>query len=125
METIKIFVGSVVAGSSGQQNDTRRLVQFEGEQLGQYTEYGEGRDGGITDTRGVTQTLYKTTDGRLLVHVDNWSRWQGEPSIEALHQVEEKDLEIGGRFEALGIEAGYARPLTVDEALSDWQSAAY
>jgi len=120
METITVYVGSVVAGSSGQVNDTRREVQFEGEELAHYTEYGAGREGvGITDTRGVTETLYKTADGRLVVHVDDWSRWQGEPSTESLHQATEADLGPGGRFEALGAKSGFGRALTIDEALSD------
>jgi hypothetical protein len=118
MSTIKLTVGTVVAGSSGQTNDNRRVVEFEGEELGQYNEYGEGRNGGITDTRGVTQTLYETADDRLLVHVNEWSRWQGEPNSETLQQVSEADLQAGGRFEQLGVKAGYGRPLTVDEALS-------
>jgi hypothetical protein len=126
MDTIKVFVGSVVAGNSGQVNDARHPVTFEGEELARRTEYGEGRGGvGITDTRGVTETLYKTGDGRLIVHVEDWSRWQGEPTTESLHQATSADLGPNGCFEALGREAGFGRPLTLDEALDpldrrDW-----
>ena len=119
MESITVQIGSIVAGSSGQTNDTRRPVEFVGEQLGSVTQYGYNeRTGGITDTRGVTETLYKAEDGRLIVHVADWSRWQREPSVEQLHQVKEVDLQVGGNFEALGAEAGYGRPLTLDESLS-------
>jgi len=90
-------------------------VQFEAQKLGSVTIYGAGRDEGITDTRGVTETLYKTTDGQLVVHVDDWSRWQGEPSTESLHEVFKDDLETGGEYEQLGFESGYGRPLTLDE----------
>jgi len=122
MESIKLYVGSIVAGNSGQQNDTRRPVEFVGELVASHTEYGFGPGGGITDTRGVTEVLYRTDDDRLIVHVDDWSRWQGEPSTEQIHEVAEADLQIGGRFERLGAEAGYGRPLTLDEALSSLHS---
>jgi len=122
-EKIRVFVGSIVCGSGGQTNDTRRPVTFEGEKLAELTTYGLGA-GGITDTRGVTETLYRASDGRLIVHVDDWSRWQGEPSVETLHQVTEDDLNVGGKFEELGREAGLGRDLTLDEALStgdEWE----
>jgi len=52
-----------------------------------------------------------------VVYVEDWSRWQGEPNHYSLCQVTEADLGVGGRFEALGREAGFGRPLTLDEAL--------
>lgn len=116
MDTITLYVGSIVSGSSGQTNDNRREVQFTGEELASRTEYGAGRQGGITDTRGVTETLYRADDGRLIVHVKDWSRWQGEPNYYSLHELTEADLQPGGRFELLGAEAGFGRPLTLDEA---------
>ena len=69
MDTITLKIGTIVSGSSGQTNDNRREVQFTVEELASRTEYGLGRQGGITDTRGVTETLYRAEDGRLLVHV--------------------------------------------------------
>ena len=119
MDTITLHIGTVVSGSSGQTNDNRREVQFIGEEVASRTEYGLGRNGGITDTRGVTETLYRAEDGRLLVHVKDWSRWQGEPNTYSLHPVTEADLGPNGRFAALGAEAGYGRPLTLDEALKE------
>jgi len=116
MDTITLHIGTVMTGSSGQTNDNRREVQFTGEELASRTEYGVGR-GGLSDTRGVTETLYRAEDGRLLVHVKDWSRWQGEPNTYSLHEIGEADLQPGGRFEWLGAEAGYGRPLTLDEAI--------
>lgn len=119
METIKITVGSVQSSSSGTvQRDTRRDVEFEGEKLAEYHEAGEGRDGNPTDTRGVTETLYRASDGRLVAHVHDWSHWQGEPDTWRLYEVTEADLTGRGRFSELGREAGYGRPLTLDEAVT-------
>lgn len=117
MEKITVQIGTVIAGGPGQVNDTRRDVEFVGEKLASRTEYGEGNRGGITDSRGVTETLYRTEDGRLIVHVKDWSHWQGEPSIYSLHEVTEADLQPHGKYELLGAKAGFGRPLTLDEAL--------
>lgn len=117
-EQITVWVGTVMATSNGHVEDDRVAVAFEGEQLGQMTRYGTGRNGGLTDTRGVTETLYRASDGRLVVHVEDWSRWQGEPNVERLIEVTEADLSVGGAFERLGAECGFGRPLTLDEALS-------
>ena len=119
METITIQVGSIVSGNSGQTNDSRRDIVFVGEKMASHTEYGEGRDGGITDTRGVTETLYRTEDGKLIVHVEDWSRWQGEPNTESLQEVTEADLSPTGNYAALGADAGMGRPLTLEEALTE------
>ena len=117
METITLWVGLSESLRNGKTQDSRREVQFTGEQVAHRTEYGEGRDGRLTDTRGVTQMLYRAEGGRLIVHTKTWSRWAGEPTDETLQAVEERDLQPGGFFELLGLEAGYGRPLTLDEAL--------
>ena len=118
MDKITLHVGSIVTGSSGQKNDDRREVEFFGEQLASRTEYESDRSGSITDTRGVTETLYRSDTGRLIVHIKDWSKWQGEPDTYSLHEVTDTDLQPGGRFENLGHEAGYGRPLTLDEGLT-------
>jgi len=118
MEKQTVLIGSIAGGSGGITQDDTREVKFMAEELGCYREYGTGRGGGPTDTRGVTETLYKTEDGRLVVHVKDWSHWQGEPNTYTLHHVTEEDLQPGGRFEALGAECGFGRPLTLDEALT-------
>ena len=123
METITLSIGTVVAGSSGQVNDDTRQVEFEAEELASRTEYGTESDGvSITDTRGVTETLYRTADNRLIVHVNSWSRWQGEPDNLYLETVTADDLGPTGRFAQLGQEAGMSRPLTLDEALAAAQA---
>jgi len=119
MDTITVLVGTLESLNGGRTQDGRREVTFEGERLGSITTYGyDTKRGNLTDTRGTDETLYRSADGRLVVHVKEWSRWQGEPTIEHLHAVTEKDLQPGGRFDALGNECGYGRPMTLDEALA-------
>ncbi|GEM_PF-1019589 len=119
METIKLEIGSTVALSSGAVQDNLREVEFVGEELAKRREFGySDRTGGPTDTRGVNEMLYRTEDGKLIVYVEDWSHWQGEPNTYSLHEVSEDDLGVNGRFEALGHEAGMGRPLTLDEALT-------
>ena len=117
MDTIQVYIGSVQASSGGLTLDTTKAVEFQGEQIAQYNEPGTHK-GNVTDTRGVKQTLYRTADGRLVAHVEDWSHWQGEPTCYSLYAVEPSDLQPGGRFETLGDVAGYGRPLTLDEALA-------
>ena len=118
METIQLHVGSYSCTSNTEQ-DNRRPVEFVGEKLATRTEYGTSdRTGGLTDTRGTSWTLYRTQDGRLVVHIEDWSHWQGEPNTYTLVEVTEADLQPNGHFEDLGREAGFGRPLTLDEALT-------
>jgi hypothetical protein len=117
MDTINVTVGSYTAGNGIVQDNTRP-VEFEGEKLAKVNDYGTKDGGAPDDTRGITETLYKTANGRLVVHVVDWSRWQGEPNTYDLQEVTEADLGPDGRFEALGREAGFGRPLTLDEALT-------
>lgn len=120
MEEITLLIGSVEQTRSGFVQDNRRPVRFIGEQLARRTEYGfDSWRGTLTDTRGVTETLYRTEAGRLVVYVEDWSRWVGEPSTYSLVQITEADLQPGGRYEMLGLAAGLSRPLTLDEALAE------
>lgn len=119
MDTQRVYIGSVVAMNNGHTQGDRRPVSFEGEQLATRTEYGyDSKRGNLTDTRGVTETLYRTADGRMVVHVKDWSQWIGEPTTESLVEVSEGDLQAGA-FEALGREAGFGRDLTLAEALEE------
>ena len=118
MEEQTVWVGTLIVGN-GISQDNRREVRFKAEELGRLTTYGEGPSGGLTDTRGGTETLYRAADGRLVVHVKDWSKWQGEPNTEYLIGASEADLQPGGRFEDLGNACGFGRPLTLDEALAD------
>ena len=119
MQKQTVSIGRISCTSSGHQQDNTRAVEFIGEKLGQVIKFGEDRNGGLTDSRGTTLTLYKTEDDWLLVHTKEWSQWQGEPNDYSLQAVTPDDLGPNGRFEALGYEAGYGRPLTLDEALMD------
>lgn len=117
VEEITVNVGELVTSNSGITNDTRQAVQFTGEDLGTYREYGIDRHGKITDTRGTAQTLYRVADGGLVVHVHEWSRWMGEPDTESLHAVTEKSLQPTGTYARLGAACGFGRPLTLEEAI--------
>ena len=114
MEQITILTGSIVTGNSGQTLDTTREVCFDGELVGTYKEPGMHK-GSPTDTRGTVQTLYRTEDGRLIVHVERWSNWQGEPNTYTVHQVDLADLERDHPF--LADVCGFGQPLTLDQAL--------
>ena len=120
MDTIKVLVGSVTVGNAGLTQDTTREVEFVGELLAENHQAGEHK-GSITDTRGTRERLYRTDDGVLVVAVKVWSRWQGEPTEYELHQVTEADLGPSGGYWQLGAEAGYGRPLTLEEALDPEQ----
>lgn len=117
MDKIEVYIGSVQASSSGMTLDTTKKVEFTGERIASYNEPGTHK-GNVSDTRGINQTLYKTSNGRLIAHIEDWSHWQGEPSTYSLIEVTAADLEPGGQFERLGDVAGYGRALTLDEALA-------
>ena len=116
METITVYVGTEHHMRDGRAQDDTRPVEFTGEKLAQRTAFGSHKDQ-ISDTRGTTEVLYRAEDGRLLVHVHEWSKWQGEADHYALQEVTETELGPTGPFEALGYEAGFGRPLTLEEAL--------
>ena len=78
MDTISLKVGTYSVGNGGIVQDATRPVEFEGEQVAQTHVYGTDRVGSPSDTRGTTETLYRAADGRLVVYVEDWSKWQGE-----------------------------------------------
>jgi len=119
VDKITVRIGTLAVSNGGREQDLTRVVEFIGEQLAIRTEAGVGRGSEITDTRGVTETLYRAEDGRLVVYVEDWSHWQNEPNTYTLHVVTEADLQPGGRFERLGYESDYGRALTLDEALQE------
>jgi len=116
-ERVQVLVGRMVAVNGFWQDFTQQ-VEFEARKLAEFHRYL-----GTDDTRGVSEVLYQTPDGRLIVHVKDWSSVQGEPTYYKLVEITQDDLQPGGRFEFLGREAGIARPLTLDEALSDLDEA--
>lgn len=115
MRAITLPVGeyTTINRSTGEVRETLWPVTFEGERVATCRWFTD-RYG----TRGVTETLYKTSDNRWLVYVWRWSDWQGETCTYQLIQIEPKDLDVGGRFEMLGRAAFPTRPLTLDEALA-------
>lgn len=113
METISVHIGSSRILHSGQAVDTLRPVEFEAELVGRYSTLT-----GDDDTRGIDQALYRTPDDRLIVHVKDWSRWQGEADVHSLHEVNADALSVGGDYEDLGRECGFGRALTLNEALT-------
>jgi hypothetical protein len=116
VDKITVLIGSVAVGNSGATLDTTRQVEFEGEKLAELRQAGTNK-GQVTDSRGAIETLYRADDGRLLVHIKDWSHWVSEPTTFSLQVVSEDDLRGAGRFAVLGAEAGMGRPLTLDEAL--------
>ena len=114
MKTYKVQVGSVGTDRSGRSHGEYQDVEFKAEKLGE-TSYLTGSD----DTRGVEETLYRTEDGRLILYEYYWSRWQGESSTRRLFEVSEDELAPNGQYWRLGKEAGFGRPLTLDEALEE------
>ena len=116
---IRVMIGTIETANNGFRQDDRRVVEFMGTELGSLTSYDyDAGKGCLTDTRGYTSTLYRTEDGRLVIHTDDWSRWQAEPSTESLHEIQESDLETGGQYERLGAECGFGAPLSLEEALT-------
>lgn len=108
METITAREGTVMSGGAGQLTDTRKEVQFEGELLGERIESSTTHSlCGDASARGVTETLYKASDGRLLVDVFEWSQRPGDPIRESLREISEADLRAGGSYALLGAECGY------------------
>lgn len=120
MNTIEVLIGRIDGTASGLVQDSTRKVEFEGEELATLTLYDRNEDGRLTDLRGVKEALYRTDDGRLIVHSEDWSKWAGEPTEYELIEVTEGDLQPGGRFDRLGEQAGFGRSLTLDEALEQW-----
>lgn len=120
MQKHTVTIGSVTTGSSGLSQDNTREVEFMAELLAENRQAGEHK-GQVTDTRGTVETLYRTEDGKLVVHVKDWSHWQGEPTDYSLYEVTEDDLGPTGYYWQLGQEAGFGRPLTIQEALEPEQ----
>ena len=119
MDKQTVTIGTVETLSSGRTQDDRRTVEFIGDEVGHLTTYGyDAKRGPLTDTRGTTEPLHRTEHGMPVVHVKDWSQWQGEPNIESLHEITEADFEPGARYEALGAACGFGRPLTLVEALT-------
>jgi len=117
MKTIQFLIGRIEVTPSGTMQDNTRKVELEGEELATLALYKEDPDGRLNKRRGVNETLCRTEDGRLIVHSEDWSTLQDEPTVYELVEITKDDLLPGGRFDRLGERAGYGHPLTLDEAL--------
>ena len=115
MEKIEVLIGSICTGNSGLTLDTTLTVEFDGELIGTYKEPGLDR-GGVSDSRGTVRTLYRADDGRLIVHIFVWSRWQNEADRYSLQQVTVDELR--DRYPFLAAACGLGEPLTLDQALT-------
>ena len=96
MATHKLCIGST-REICGRQRDLTRVEEFEGEKVATHTMHRDAEG-----TRGVTETLYHLTDGRLIVYVENWSKRPEEGTVYSMLEVRGADLQKGGRFEELG-----------------------
>jgi len=76
MDTIRIWSGSrrVVCGED---YEFVKYEEFEGETLGACWEE--------ENSRGTQTTFYRTHDGRIVVHVVRWSRWENEATYAYIH----------------------------------------
>lgn len=118
MDTIRVEV-DLVAVLSTERRGTRRAVDFIGEQVGKpHCEVGRDPQDimRLTGTRGELQTLYRTAEGVLLVHVLKWSQWTGDALTATLYRLtDDAHLQPGGRFEGLGRAVGLGRALTLNQ----------
>ena len=99
MAEYEIPLGSVRA-IDGRRIDRVRKARVEGDRLA-VREVKINREG----TLGFTETLYYTTDRRLIVHVANWSELRGHMVTYSMIEITGADLAAGGRFEVLGRDA--------------------
>jgi hypothetical protein len=95
----EIPLGSV-RDVDGSRIDRVRIARLEGDRLA-------ARDVTINPegTMGYSETLYYTTDRRLIVHVASWSRLSGHMVTYSMVEITGADLATGGRFEVLGRDA--------------------
>jgi len=115
MEKHTVFIGSELYGNGGQYFDETQEVEFVGELLATVERPGYHKDR-VTDTRGTTQRLYTVEGGGYVVHEKEWSRWQGEATVYALHRVTLEELQ-GGDWYQLARAAGLVGALSLDDAL--------
>jgi hypothetical protein len=72
MEQVRLWEGR--RGTVGGSDDSDYIiVAFDGESLGSWTEHIDDRG-----NRGVTYTVYRSSEGTIIIHKVTWSRWEGE-----------------------------------------------
>jgi hypothetical protein len=95
MEKLTLRVGSSRITEEGLEEGEIRPVTFMGEELATSTLQASAEGAGT-----VTETLYRTDTGRLVVQIEDLSK-PGERHY-SLHPVTPEDMEPGGKFAALG-----------------------
>jgi hypothetical protein len=112
MEKHTIYIGIIYNGNHGDR-DERQPVNFQGELIGRASRNEDG------DTRGSRWELYQLSDERLILHTENFSRWQGEHSEFWVEEILWEDLQPEGDRAPLGAKLDlWERSLTIDEALA-------
>ncbi|MCJ7737388.1 MAG: hypothetical protein MUQ10_08765 [Anaerolineae bacterium] len=99
MAIIRVPVGSVKI-VDGFEVDRTEIVEIDGSVLATRAKV-IAEDG----TRGFRETLYYTTDRRLLVHLEDWSVRRRHGTIYTLTEVTRRDLQKDGKFEELAVSA--------------------
>jgi len=99
MARIRVPVGSVKT-VEGVVVDTTEIVEIDGNMLATRAKTIDEEG-----TRGFRETLYYTSDRRLLVHLEDWSVRRREGTIFMLIEITRRDLQRGGKFEQLAMSA--------------------
>ena len=81
--------------------DDVRKIRFVGRKLAEQTAY-TGQTSS-QDDRGTDYAIYQTKAGKIIVHWESWSRWDGEGSsadYATLDQLPEHGAELYGQFDS-------------------------
>jgi hypothetical protein len=106
MKTHTVKVGCDPNRESSRKN-TIREVEFEGERLAKVSR---------GDHRGVNLTLYDTPGRGLILHVYDYSHWQGESSTYEIRSTTRE--QIRDREPKLARKAGFDEPVSLDKVMS-------
>ena len=80
MEIVELRVGTWGV-EEGYDVGSYSVVRCEAEQLGHWVKHLDERR-----SRGVTYTIYRTSEGTILVYVYEWSRWANEVDSAMIHE---------------------------------------
>jgi hypothetical protein len=99
MAKVRLLVGSVKI-IDGIVDDKTDVVEIDGDMLATRAKVIDE-----AGTHGFRESLYYTSDRRLLVHLEDWSIRRREGTIYTLSEVTRRDLQQGGKFEELAMSA--------------------
>lgn len=103
MEQVRLLIGNMYAF---------RQVEFVGEVLAENSRAYATQQGRFE----VEETLYRSDDGGLLIHVEKLPSSEKLYEFSTLRKVQEEDLTEGGEFAELGRKARMAAPGVAAEA---------